>query len=270
MAESILLMCRDLDELNAVRPERSVLFAVHNKTNPLKDFFLARCHGEPFADEPFAGERDPCDGERMSSLDRLDCILTEADRALAVESLVIRDLTRALELLSVTESELWSVLQLDGEAEIVTELSEAEALPSTSATTAGSEGDSSKLSYRDVVALASQEKASETAPSLEQLHSPSKWEPKYVLEKTSSLRLDRKYGMQPSFVDEDEGALPSYMLHLSLQYDVDLGVSDMTDRYYQRKAGVGLARHRDQTMLTPAAQEKRDIRVAEKARSLLS
>jgi hypothetical protein len=33
----------------------------------------------------------------------------------------------------------------------------------------------------------------------------AKWEPKFVVKAASNVRLDRKYGPQPDYVDEDEG-----------------------------------------------------------------
>lgn len=203
MTEGVLLMSRDLNELHAIRPEDSVIFSVHHKFNPLKDFYLARCHGEM-----------SCDVQEVNSVDSLDSILTEAELALEEESLVIRDLTRTMELMTLaTESELWSVLQLDGEthaAEVKAQvdIQDPKIMHETTNTAKSSHKvDGTKLSYRDVLARAVQEKAPEAVSSLELLHSRPKWEPKFVLEKTSYLRLDRKYGAQPSIVDEDEGMI---------------------------------------------------------------
>jgi hypothetical protein len=41
----------------------------------------------------------------------------------------------------------------------------------------------------------------------------------------------------------------------------------MIDTHYFNKASVGIGRYRSITMLTPAAQEKKDIRIAEKLKA---
>lgn len=79
----------------------------------------------------------------------------------------------------------------------------------------------SKPSYRDILARKMPPRPQKVI-SEEQLVPKAKWEPKLVIKQVPCIRIDRKYGPQPAYTDEDEGGLSIanfsiYLLQIKLR-----------------------------------------------------
>jgi hypothetical protein len=171
-------------------------------------------------------------------------ILNELYAFLQTETVVVREDIKLNQILS-TNCEHWLVQPLSGRVspDGVTFLSE-----SVESHVASRSEKSAKISYKD--ALSRRSLAPKSNNNVKPVVAHPKWEPKFVLKPSSKIRIDREYGPQQQYVDEDE----------------DLGTSDLTDMYYTNKASVGMGRYRNMTLLTPAALEKKNMRIAAKAK----
>ena len=177
----MVLAVSSVEELQALSTDDSKTFVVRSTDCRDTQFYIIGWE-EPGSDESISGKSEE--------------LLSELYAHLLESSVVVREDIHMSQLCSCSS---WLLLPLDGlispdditamDQHIKENVNSSKIFPT-------------KVSYKEMLSRHIDEPKVEVEKPVAPKH---KWEPKFVFKAAPSVRIDRKYGKQPDYVDADEG-----------------------------------------------------------------